>query len=200
MASHDKRSKMFLSPGEFPERGTGRPDAVAIAQLAFSMSCMSCHYFHNGPCFHRVIATTPQELPSFHERGQAPSPFHRIRRSFRLGLIDWRYRRGPGPGGGRSRTFTGQCCQPFCSGDSTIHPGGPHAVTKCRHAREWIRLSRLHPAWELGLPPGPKRDAPRTIFTWPLRRRSLPPDAGCIPSFEVRVKISVQARTRTGRI
>jgi len=38
------------------------------------------------------IATTPEELPSFHERGQAPSSFHRLRRSFRLRLIDLRYR------------------------------------------------------------------------------------------------------------
>ena len=39
------------------------------------------------------ISTTPEELPSFHERGQAPSSLHRVRRSFRLRLIDWRYRR-----------------------------------------------------------------------------------------------------------
>ena len=61
------------------------------------MSCLSCRYFHNGPSFHREpperIATTPEELPSFHEIGQAPPSIHRIRRSFRLGLIDWRYRR-----------------------------------------------------------------------------------------------------------
>ena len=53
--------------------------------------------FTNGPSFPRDplmrVATTPEELPSFHERGQAPSSFHRIRRSFRLRLIDWRYRR-----------------------------------------------------------------------------------------------------------
>ena len=96
MTPRDKRSKAFLSHGEFPERGTGRPDAAAVAELAFSLSCVSCHYFHNGPSYHREppkrFATTPEELPSFHERGQAPSSFHRFRRSFRLGLIDWRYR------------------------------------------------------------------------------------------------------------
>lgn len=31
---------------------------------------------------------------------------------------------------------------------------------------------------ELGLPPAPKRDASRTILTWPLRRRLLPDDPG----------------------
>jgi hypothetical protein len=96
MTPPSKHSKMFLNFGGFPERGTGRPVAVAVAELAYSMSCLSCHYFHNGPSYHheppRRFATTPEELPSFHERGQAPSSLHRIRRSFRLGLIDWRYR------------------------------------------------------------------------------------------------------------
>ncbi len=68
-----------------------------LAELTFSMSCLSCHFFHNGPSFRHEtptrIATTPEELLSFHERGQAPSSLYRIRRSFRLGLIDWRYRR-----------------------------------------------------------------------------------------------------------
>ena len=168
------------------------------------MSCVSCRYFHNGPSLHREsperITTTPEELPSFRERGQAPSSFHRIRRAFRHGLIVWRYRRRQEPCGGRSRTFTGQCCQPFCPGDPTKHSDGPRVVTKYRHVKERIRLPRLHQVTELGLPSEPKRDTSRTIFTWPLRRRSLPPDAGCIPSFEVRVKISERAWTRPSRI
>lgn len=90
------RLKMFLSRDELPERGAGRPGAVAVAELTFSLSELSCHYFHNGPSFHREaarrFATTPEELPSFHERGQAPCSLHRIGRSFRLGLIDWPYR------------------------------------------------------------------------------------------------------------
>ena len=97
MTAQGKRLKMFLSCDEFPERGTGGPVAAVIAELTFSLSRVSCHYFHNGPSFHHDLwerlATTPEELPSFHERGQAPSSFHRFRRSFRLGLIDWRYRR-----------------------------------------------------------------------------------------------------------
>ena len=128
------------------------------------------------------IATTPEELPSFHERGQAPSSFHRIRRSFRLGLIDWRYHRvAKGRCSGRSRTFTGQCCQPFCPGDPASHPDGPRAVTKYRHAKERIRLLRLHQTRELGLPSEPKRDTSRTIFTWPLRHRLLPSGPGSYP-------------------
>ncbi len=108
--------------------------------------------------------------------------------------------RGQGHRHGRSRTFTGQCCQPFCLGDSTNHSDGPRVVTKYRHAGERIRLLRLQQVRELGPPPEPKRETAQTIFTWPLRHRSLPSDAGCIPSFEVRVKISERAWTRPGRI
>src|SRR5271166_1970193 len=94
MTRRRQLSKVFLSLGGFPERGTGRPDAVAVAGLASSLSGAICHYFHYGSSFRRDLAvlTTPEKLPSFHERGQAPSSFHRVRRSFRLGLIDWRYR------------------------------------------------------------------------------------------------------------
>ncbi len=88
----------------------------------------------------------------------------------------------------------------FCPGDPSNHSDGSRVVTKYRHAKERIRLLRLQPAWEHGLPSEPKRDTPRTIFTWPLRHRSLPSDAGCVPSFEVRVKISERAWTRPGRI
>jgi len=156
------------------------------------------------PCRLRY-ETTPEELPSFHARGQAPSTFHRMSRPFRRRLIGWLYRFALLPEGSRlhcrrSRTFTGQCCQPFCPGDPTSHSDGPRVVTKYRHAKERIKLLRLHQARELGLPSEPNRDTPRTIFTWPLRRRSLPPDAGCVPSNEVRVKISGPAWTCPGRI
>ena len=178
---------MCLSRDGFPERGPGGPVAAAIARLTFSMSCASGHYFHNGPSFPRQLprergcpATTPEELPSFRERGQAPSSLHRFRRSFRRGLIDRRYRRGL-PRSGRSRTFTGQCCRPFCPGDPASHSEGPRIITKRRPARERIRLPRLHQVRENGPPSKPKRDASRTIFTWPLRHRSLPPDAGSYP-------------------
>ena len=117
-------------------------------------------------------------------------------------ISSWTYRLAlPLPGGsGRSRTFTGPCRQPFCPGDPTKHSDGSPIVTKHRSARERNQSSGLRQVTELGPPSEPKRDASRTIFTWPLRRRSLPPDAGCVPSFEVRVKISVPAWTRTGRI
>lgn len=95
MASHNEPLKVFLSGGGFPERGTGRPGAVAFAELTSSLSGASCHYFPNGPSFHHQscprLVTTPEELLSLHERDQASSSFPRLRRSFRLGLIDWRY-------------------------------------------------------------------------------------------------------------
>jgi hypothetical protein len=186
MTPRDKRSKAFLSHGEFPERGTGRPDAAAVAELAFSLSCVSCHYFHNGPSYHREpprrFATTPEELPSFHEKGQAPSSFHRIRRSFRHRLIDWRYRR---EAGGDTADEVGlspvSVVSHFCPGDPTSHSDGPRVVTKYRHARERIKLLRLQQVRELGLPSEPKRDTSRTIFPWPLRHRLLPPGPGSYP-------------------
>lgn len=52
------------------------------------MTWLAGHYFHHGPSFHPLLpersGTTPEELPSFHERDQASYSFHRIRRSFRL--------------------------------------------------------------------------------------------------------------------
>jgi hypothetical protein len=123
-------------------------------------------------------------------------------RSFRLGLIDWRYRCVAKTAiSGRSRTFTGQCCRPFCPGDPTNHSDGPRVVTKYQRRGERISPPGLHQVREIGPPSEPKRDASRTIFTWPLRRRSLPSDAGCVPrQSRVRVKISERAWTRSGRI
>ena len=186
MTPPTKRSKAFLSLGGFPERGTGRPVAAAIAVLAFSLSCMSCHYFHNGPSYHREppkqFATTPEELPSFHERGQAPSSFHRIRRSFRLGLIDWRYRReAEAVAADEVGLSPVSVISQLCPGDPTSHSDGPRVVTKHRHARERIKLLRLQQVRELGLPSEPKRDTSRTVFTWPLRHRLLPPGPGSYP-------------------
>lgn len=102
---------------------------------------------------------------------------------------------------GRGRTFTGQCCRPLCPGDPTSHPDGPRRITKLPSVRGRISPSRLRQAREIGPPSEPKRDASRTIFTWPLRRRSLPSDAGCVPrQSRVRVKTSERAWTRSGRI
>ena len=81
-----------------------------------------------------------------------------------------------------------------------MHSDGPRVLTKLEPAGERISLLGLHQVTELSPPSEPKRDTSRTIFTWPLRRRLLPPDPGCVPSLEVRVKISIPAWTSTGRI
>jgi hypothetical protein len=88
MTLRNRCLKVFLSLGGFPERGASKPDAAPVAGLTFSLSYAICHYFHNGPSYRHEplmrFVTTPEELPSFHERGQEPSSFHRFRRSFRL--------------------------------------------------------------------------------------------------------------------
>jgi len=91
---------MFLSAGGLLERGTSEPEAVATAGLTIPMSWNGWHFFHTDSPFVEIPhkwgpPTTPGRLLSFRKRGQAPSSLHRIRRSFRHGLIDWRYRSIP---------------------------------------------------------------------------------------------------------
>jgi hypothetical protein len=85
---------------------------------------------------------------------------------------------------GRRGTFTGQCGQPLCSGDATSHRVGPQQRTAVCAARGDGGPSspRLRQARERGLPTRPKRDTSRATLAWPLRRRPLPDDAGCVPS------------------
>jgi hypothetical protein len=89
-----------------------------------------------------------------------------------------------------------------CPGDPTSHRDGPDAVPESRHPGELNPLLGLQQARELGPPSRPKRDASRTLFAWPLQRRSSPSDPGCVPprTRGVRAKSSVRARPRTGRI
>jgi hypothetical protein len=137
---------------------------AATLVLTSSLPSSGPHYFPTDLPFvtdglKGLSATTPEELPSFRKRGQAPSLLHRVRRSFRLGLIDWRYRPELARAG-RSRTFTGQCCQPFCPGDLTSYSGGPRPVTKFRCMEERIGLPGLRPAWGIGPPPEPSVTPP----------------------------------------
>jgi hypothetical protein len=178
-------SKVFLSLGGFPERGTGRPRAVAVAGLTSSLSEARCHYFHNGSSFRRGLAAARPRLlrkscrPFAREARRLPRSIASAVR-FVLDLLIGVTAARPRPCRGRSRTLTGQCHWPLCPGDSTKHSDGLHVVTKYRRQRE-DRPPGLPRAPELGPPSEPKRDASRTVFTWPLRRRSLPPDAGCVP-------------------
>src|SRR5262249_31155794 len=88
----------------------------------------------------------------------------------------------PGVYQGRCGTFTGQCGQPLCPGETTNHPGGPQQRNGTGAAEEVLVDSLvLQKAWDLGTPPRPKRGPSRTILAWPLRRRPLLGGAGCIP-------------------
>ena len=105
-------------------------------------------------------------------------PHRRVARPFRVA-----YRSGlPWWCQGRRGTFTGQCGQPLCPGETTSHPDGPQRPTVPRAAERIRGISPMLPqAWELGTPSRPKRDPSRTILAWPLRHRPLPDDAGCVP-------------------
>jgi len=186
------------------------------------MSCWSRRYFHERVVLWK--ASHDESLPRFYHgpsfgrswhwrlrllrkschpftREEAPSTFHRMSRPFRRRLIGWPYRFALLPEGSRlhcrrSRTFTGQCCQPFCSGDATSHSDGPRVVTKCRHVRErivsqgFIRLRSLahHPSRNV-TPPGLSSPGPSVAdcYRSTLARRLN----------ELRVKIFVPAWTRT---
>jgi len=82
---------------------------------------------------------------------------------------------------GRSGTFTGQYRQPLCSGDATKHPIRPDDGNRNSTAEEGLRLPTLQTRMGLSAPQRPKRDTSRTIRTWSLRHRLLPPDAVYIP-------------------
>jgi hypothetical protein len=80
---------MFLSGSGFPERGTGRPRAVALAGLTFSVSRLSRRHFQAGlhaiPLFNTVLPFIADYLPDYSGRaailsrerpGAFPAPSH----------------------------------------------------------------------------------------------------------------------------
>jgi len=84
---------------------------------------------------------------------------------------------------GRRGTFTGQYHQPFCPGENTKHLIRPPGVTACLPMKGTASCHPpvLHDERELGTLIRPKRVPSRAIPAWPLRRRRLPFDAGCVP-------------------
>jgi hypothetical protein len=166
MTSRGQSLKAFLSRGEFPERGTGRPDAVAIAGLTSSLSGAGRHYFHNGSSFHRILACAKTGLlrkscrPFTREARRLPRSIASAAR-FVLDLWIGVTAAWSKPGCGRSRTLTGQCQWSLCPGDSINHSDGLHVVTKYRRQRGGLvprgfrRLGSLahHPSRNM-TPPG----------------------------------------------
>ncbi len=152
-------------------------------------------YLSNGHSFHWSCLSRQQLLrSSCHPQAveaQAPSPLHRIDRTFRPRLIAWpipafRERRG---------TFIGQCCRPLCSGDTANHPDGPRVVTEYRLAKgrsipwgfSWLGSVARHPGRNATppelTPPGPfvTRHCFRALATYLLCgkfERSLPNEFG----------------------
>ena len=182
------------------------------------MSRSSRRFFHER-VWHVAMRVRCLRGPSFHRRGLVASGDYSGRAAIpareRAGLFpvsshelcvsSVTYRSAlpltGEPECGRSGTFTGQCCQPFCPGDPASHVDGPPSEPSYRSLRRMIDPPGLQAARDPGPPSPPKRDASRTVSTWPLRHRSLPRDAGCIPRRgRVRVKISERVWSRPGRI
>lgn len=177
----------FLASSGFLKEEQAGLVAAAVVELAIPVSRLRSHFFHNGPSFHFRLTRQGQAesysgraaILSQERLGTFLAPSHQRH------VSSWTYRSALPPAGfqrsGRSRTFTGQCGQPFCPGDATSHVDGSPAVTKYPPVKEWIMFPGFQQARELDPPSPPKRDTSRTISTWPLRRRSLPPDPGCVP-------------------
>ena len=126
-----------------------------------------------------TVVATPEELPSpSRRRPGGTSAFRRFHRPFRLSLIGRHYRPGHVGRDGRRGTFTGQCCQPLCAGDAARHLSDPSIITVLRSRK--IPFRGFSSSRSLAHHSRPKRDPSRTILTWPLRRPSLPSDAGCV--------------------
>ena len=116
-------------------------------------------------------------------------------------LSPWAYRSAlSGSKPERRGTFTGQCCRPLCSGDTTNHPAS--SLTNRNASGERNESSVLQQAKELG-----------TLVqaeTWHLPNCPClaPPSAPIagrrwlhsLPKGKIRARSSVRVRPRTGRI
>ena len=170
----------FLTMCRIARKRTGLQwQGVAPAAVSCSHGPSVWSLLPLGFPFTDVAATPGKLLSPKRSRPEGTSPHRRIRSLFRQSLINTHYPGGRVGRPGRRGTFTGQYCQPLCTGDATKHPAGPRVVTECRRRGE--SFPRPPPIPELGLPARPKRDTSRTILTWPLQRHSLPSDPGCVP-------------------
>jgi hypothetical protein len=170
---------MFLTALGLSERGPDDGDrAPHLLRGSFPHGPSGSFIFPLGLPL-AAVAATPEELPS--PRRCCPGGTATLRRlhlPFRLSLIDRRYRPGHKGRVGRRGTFTGQCCQPLCAGDIAKHLCDPPTITVLRSRKNPFQgFSNLR---NLAHHTRPKRDPSHTILTWPLRRPSLPSDAGCV--------------------
>lgn len=146
-----------------------------------------------------VVAATPGELPSLRWSGPGGTlPHRRIHSPFRLSLIGSRYPFGRVGREGRRGTFTGQCCQPLCAGDATKHLNGPGAVTESRHLG--IPFQGFSKFRNLASRSGRNVTPPALSSLGPFDAARCQATLATYPPVGVRVRISKQARTRSGRI
>jgi hypothetical protein len=170
------RGDCFLASVTLPERGSSGPVRARRLRLTCLMVRRPRLPSHTDAPFARWLLRSSCHPQGGGRWGRPPRRrvTRPLRHAYRSGLPWLRQR--------RRGTFTGQCDQPLCPGETTRHLDGPQRPTvTC--AAERIRPDplMLRQASERGIPSRPKRGPSRTILAWPLRQCPLPDKAGCVP-------------------
>jgi hypothetical protein len=158
----------------------------------------------NGPSFHpeECLAFLRLLQKSCHPQGgrgrsALSSPPHRLatsRATYRPTL--------PGPDPRRRGTSPVSVISHCPQATPATHPNGPTTLTVLALSRSIRRCPGASPSLGVWHTVPADTSTSRGIFAWPLRYSLLPDCTGCVPLpvGRVRAKISVQARTCTGRI
>jgi hypothetical protein len=167
---------MFLSNRGVARQRYGRPLAGATLQANCPHGSAASSSLTYG-CSFRPLAT-PEQLPSPSGRRWGRPPHRRIARPFRVA-----YRSGlPWWNPGTAWDFHRSVWTAIVSRRDHQSPRRPAATNRSVCCGEIPLDPHVLPqAWELGTPSRPKRGPSRTILAWPLRRRPLLDDAGCVP-------------------
>jgi hypothetical protein len=187
---------MFLSTAALPDRGSGGPGRARRYRLTALMVRRLRPPSQTEVPFARWLLRNRCHPRSGRRWGRPP--YRRVARPFRVA-----YRSGlPWWNQGRRGTFTGQCGQPLCPGETTTHPDGPQRPTvACAAERSsWTPrcFSRLG---SLALRRGRNVAPPELSLPGPFVAAHCWPTLAAYPSVRrVRARISARARPRTGRI
>jgi hypothetical protein len=179
-----------------PARGAGGPFRAQHRRLTALMVRRSGLPSHTVAPFAQESYSGAAAIPKAAAVGATAAPPHRQTLSRYL----WAWLTLADQG--RRGTFTGQCGQPLCPGETATHPDGPQRQTVPCAAKEsrWTPkcFSRLG---SLALRRGRNADPPELSLPGPFAiAHCWPTLAAYLSSRRVRARISARARPRTGRI